>query len=152
MRWSDVVWRWLLCSQLYTMCILRELATAISEQVTSVRRWDCSNTVQNGYGTVSLHGTIVNITENRVIVIVYLQELSYILLVTLVTSYMLDLISYELMRHNLNCSSDTVGRMSRICCTSWHCIQRNENIMYAGSTKAITGSVLNKSQARKWGT
>ena len=33
--------------------------------------------------------------------------------------------------------------------TSWHCIQHNENSMYAGPTKAITGSVLNKSQARK---
>ena len=33
------------------------------------------------YGTVSLHGAIVNITENRVIVNVYLQELCYILLV-----------------------------------------------------------------------
>ena len=33
------------------------------------------------YRTVSLHGAIVKITENRVIVIVYLQELCYILLV-----------------------------------------------------------------------
>ena len=33
------------------------------------------------YGTVSLHGAIVKITENRVIVNVYLQELCYILLV-----------------------------------------------------------------------
>ena len=82
MRWSDVVWRWLLCWQLYTMCILRELATAISVQVTSVRRWDWSNTVQNAYGIVSLHGAIVNIIENRVIANVYLQELCYILLVT----------------------------------------------------------------------
>ena len=81
MRWSDVVWRWLLCRQLYTMCILQELATAISVQVTSVRRWDWSNTVQNAYGTVSLHGAIVKITENRVIVNVYLQEFCYILLV-----------------------------------------------------------------------
>ena len=81
MRWSDVVWRWLLCRQLYTMCILRELATVISVQVTSVRQWDWSNTVQNTYGTVSLHGAIVKITENRVIVNVYLQELYYILLV-----------------------------------------------------------------------
>ena len=32
-------------------------------------------------GTVSLHGAIVKITENRVIVNVYLQELCYILLV-----------------------------------------------------------------------
>ena len=30
-----------------------------------------------------------------------------------------------------------------------HCIQHNENSMYAGPAKAITGSVLNKSQARK---
>ena len=81
MRWSDVVWKWLLCRQLYTMCILRELATAISAQVTSMRRWDWSNTVQNAYGTVSLHGPIAKITENRVIVNVYLQELCYILLV-----------------------------------------------------------------------
>ena len=73
--------RWLLCRQLYTMCILRELATAISVQFTSVRRWDWSNTGQNAYGTVSLHGAIVKITENRVIVNVYLQELCYILLV-----------------------------------------------------------------------
>ena len=56
------------------MCILRELATAISVQVTSVRRWDLSNTLQNAYGTVSLLGAIVKITENRVIVNVYLQE------------------------------------------------------------------------------
>ena len=81
MRWSDVVWRWLLCRQLYAMCILWELATAISVQVTSVRRRDWSNTVQNAYGTISLHGAIVKITENRVIVNVYLQELCYILLV-----------------------------------------------------------------------
>ena len=73
--------RWLLCRQLYTMCILWELATAISVQVTSARRWDWSNTVQKAYGTVSLHGAIVKITENRVIVNVYLQELCYILLV-----------------------------------------------------------------------
>ena len=81
MRWSDVVWRWLLCRQLYTMCILWELATAISVQVTSVRRWDWSNTVQNTCGMVSLHGAIVKITENRIIVNVYLQELCHILLV-----------------------------------------------------------------------
>ena len=37
--------------------------------------------VQNVYGTVSLHGAIVKITENRVTVNVYLQELCYILLV-----------------------------------------------------------------------
>ena len=65
----------------YMMCILRELATAISVQITSVRQWVWSNTVQNEYGTVSLHGAIVKITENRVIVNVYLQELCYILLV-----------------------------------------------------------------------
>ena len=81
MRWSDVVWKWLLCRQLYTMCILEELATVISVQVTSVRRWDWSNTVQYSYGMVSLHGAIVKITENRVIVNVYLQELCYISLV-----------------------------------------------------------------------
>ena len=81
MHWCDVVWRWLLCRQLYTMCILRELATAILVQVMSVRWWDWSNTVQNVYGTVSLHGAIVKITENRLIVNVYLQELCYILLV-----------------------------------------------------------------------
>ena len=44
-------------------------------------RWDWSNMVQNTYRTVSLHGAIVKITENRVIVNVYLQELCYILLV-----------------------------------------------------------------------
>ena len=42
--------------------------------------------------------------------------------------------------------------MSRICWTSWHCIQHNESSMYAGPTKAITGSELNKRQARKWET
>ena len=88
LHWSDVVCRWLLCRQLYMMCILRKLSTAISVQVTSVRGWDWSNTVQNVYGTVSLHGAIVKITENRVIVNVYLQKI------------MLHLISYELMRHN----------------------------------------------------
>ena len=36
---------------------------------------------QNVYGTVSLNSAIVKITENRVIVNVYLQELCYILLV-----------------------------------------------------------------------
>ena len=36
--------------------------------------------VQNVYSTVSLHGVIVKITENRVIVNVYLQELCCILL------------------------------------------------------------------------
>ena len=30
-----------------------------------------------------------------------------------------------------------------------HCIQHNENSMYAGLAKAITWSVLNKSRARK---
>ena len=48
-----------------------------------------------------------------------------------------------------NCSSDTLGARSRICWTSRHCIQHIENSMYAGPTKAITESVLNKSQARK---
>ena len=81
MRLSDVVWRLLLCRQLYTMCILRELATAILLQVTSVRMWYWSNAVQNVYRTFSLHGAIVKITENRVIVNVYLHELCYILLV-----------------------------------------------------------------------
>ena len=82
MRWSDVVCEDdLLCRQLYTMCILQELATVISVQVTSVRWWDWSNTVQNTHGMVSLHGAIVKIIENRVIVNVYLQELCYILLV-----------------------------------------------------------------------
>ena len=38
--------------------------------------------VENVYGMVSLHGAIVKITENRVIVNVYLHELCYILLVT----------------------------------------------------------------------
>ena len=42
--------------------------------------------------------------------------------------------------------------MLRMCLKLWHCIQHNEDSMYAGPTKAITGSVLNKSQARKWGT
>ena len=37
--------------------------------------------VQNVYGTVSLHGAIVKLTENRLIANVYLQELCYILLV-----------------------------------------------------------------------
>ena len=87
MHQSGVVWRWLLCRQLYTMCILRELATAISVQITSVRLGDWSNTVPNMYRTVSLHGAIVKITENRVIVNVY-------------TRIMLHLISYELMRRN----------------------------------------------------
>ena len=36
-----------------------------------------------------------------------------------------------------NCSSATLGDMSRICWTSWHCIQHNENSMYAGPTKAF---------------
>ena len=45
-----------------------------------------------------------------------------------------------------------LGGMSRMCWTSWHCIQHNENSMCAGPTKEITGSVLNKSHARKWGT
>ena len=63
------------------MCILRELATVISVQVMSVRRWDCSNMVQNAYATVSLHGAVVKITENRVILNVYLREFCYILLV-----------------------------------------------------------------------
>ena len=81
MHLSDVVWRWLLCRQLYMMCILRELATAISVAVTSVRRWDWSNTAQNAHGMVSLHGAIVKITENRAIVNVNLQELCYIVLV-----------------------------------------------------------------------
>ena len=39
------------------------------------------HTVQNVYRTVSLHGSIVKITKNRVIVNVYLQELCYISLV-----------------------------------------------------------------------
>ena len=66
----------------YIQCVsLRELATAISVQVTSMRRGDWSNMVQNVYRMVSLHGAIVNTTENRVIVNVYLQELCYILLV-----------------------------------------------------------------------
>ena len=40
-----------------------------------------------------------------------------------------------------NCSSDTLGGMSRICWTLWYCIQHNENSMYAGLAKTITGSV-----------
>ena len=64
----------MLCRHLYTMCILQELATAISVQVMSVRWWDWSNTVQNAYGTVSLHGAIVKITENRVIVIIIIKK------------------------------------------------------------------------------
>ena len=40
--------------------------------------WDWSNMVPNTYGTVSVHGAILEITENRVIVNIYLQELSYI--------------------------------------------------------------------------
>ena len=43
-----------------------------------------------------------------------------------------------------NCSSDTLGGMSRICWTSWHCIQHNENSMHACPAQAVTGSVLNK--------
>ena len=39
------------------------------------------NWVPNAYGTVSLHGAIVKITENRVIVNVYLEELFDVLLV-----------------------------------------------------------------------
>ena len=82
MRWSDVVCEDDCCADNYTMCIMWELATAILVQVTSVSQWDWSNAVQNTYGTVSLHGVItVKITENRVIVNVYLQELCYILLV-----------------------------------------------------------------------
>ena len=83
MRWSDVVWRWLLCRQLYTMCILRELSTAITVQVTSVRRWDRgteakqTELVRNGFIT----WCNCKKTENRVIVNVYLQELCFILLV-----------------------------------------------------------------------
>ena len=50
-----------------------------------------------------------------------------------------------------NCCADILGGMSRICWTSWHCIQHKENSLYAGPTKAITGSVLNMRQARKWG-
>ena len=53
---------------------------------------------------------------------------------------------------NGNSSSDTLLSMSLICWTSRHCIEHNENSMYAGPAKAITWSVLNKSQARKWGT
>ena len=60
---------------------LARTGTAISVQFMSVRWWDWSNTVQNVDGMVSLHGAIVKITENRVIVNVYLQELCYILLV-----------------------------------------------------------------------
>ena len=37
--------------------------------------------VYNAYEMVSLHGAIVKITENRVIVNVYLRELCFILLV-----------------------------------------------------------------------
>ena len=51
-----------------------------------------------------------------------------------------------------NCSSDTLGGMSSICWTSWHCIQHNENSMFAGPTKTIARSLLNKSEARKWET
>ena len=76
-----LVWCSIKMIAVYTMCILRELATAILIQVTSVRLWYWSNTVQNVYGTVSLHGVILKITENRVMVNVYLQELCYILLV-----------------------------------------------------------------------
>ena len=35
----------------------------------------------NAYGMVSLHGAIIKITENRVMVNLYLQELCYILLI-----------------------------------------------------------------------
>ena len=38
-----------------------------------------------------------------------------------------------------NYSSDTLGGMSRICWTSWHCIQHNENSMYAGPAKQSQG-------------
>ena len=47
----------------------------------TVGEWDWSNTLLSMYGTVSLHGAIVKITENRVIVNVYLHEWCYILLV-----------------------------------------------------------------------
>ena len=50
-----------------------------------VARATCSgashSSAQNVYGIVSVHGAIVKITENRVIVNVHLQELCYILLV-----------------------------------------------------------------------
>ena len=49
-----------------------------SHKCETVRR---SNMVQNAYGTISLHGAIVKITENRVIFNIYLQELCYIFLV-----------------------------------------------------------------------
>ena len=39
---------------------------------------------------------------------------------------------------NYSCSSDTLRGMSHICWTSWHCIQHNENSMYAGPAKTIT--------------
>ena len=51
-----------------------------------------------------------------------------------------------------NCTSNTLGGISRIYRTSLNCTQHNKISMYAGPTNAITGSVLNKSQARKWGT
>ena len=46
----------------------------------TVGLWDWSNMVPNEHGMVSMHGAIVKITENRVIVNVYLQKLCYILL------------------------------------------------------------------------
>ena len=63
-------------------CSIKMIAVqTIIYDVYLVRWWDWSNTVVNAYGTVSLHGAIVKITENIVIVNVYLQELCYILLV-----------------------------------------------------------------------
>ena len=106
MLWSDVVWRWLLCRQLYTMCISHSCTVSHSWhvpilQLPALARYTlyiivCTaiifilhqttvshsrNRVQNTYRMVSLHGAIVKITENRVIVNVYLQELCYLLFV-----------------------------------------------------------------------
>ena len=87
---------------------------------------------------------------------VYTDDLNHHLQATGVGYYVggawVNSLSYGVTYTHGNCSLDTLGGISRICWTSWHCIQHNENSMYAGPAKAIIGSVLNKSQARKWGT
>ena len=82
MRWYDVVCEDDCCADNYIYDVyLARTGNCYICTVTSVRRWDWINKVQNACGTVSLHGAIVKITENRVMVNVYLQELCYILLV-----------------------------------------------------------------------
>ena len=50
-----------------------------------------------------------------------------------------------------NCSSETLGGMSRIYWTSWHCIQHNENSMYAGPAKHRVGSYREFISRKSWG-